>query len=332
MKELPLNQVIVGDALAQLRTLPDESVDCVVTSPPYFGLRDYGVDGQVGLEPSVEQWVRRLVLVATEIRRVLVPSGSLWLNMGDSYSRRHHHGAPPKSLLLGPERVLLALVREGWLVRNKVVWAKPNAMPASVRDRLTPSWEPLYLLVRSRHYFFDLDAIREPHRTPLGTRRSERVQRSRRPAWAGPLAGDQSGLARMHAKGMVGHPLGRNPRDVWTISTTSRRDGHHAAFPETLIERPVSATCPERVCSRCNLPWERAHPPPNGNHHLRPRCNCDAAWRPGIVLDPFVGSGTTAVVAERLGREWIGIELNPTFAHKALQRVQQQRLTRQMAS
>ena len=155
-------RVIVGDAATELARLPATSVDMVLTSPPYFRLRDYRVAGQLGLEPHVDQWVGHLRAVSAEIARVLLPTGSFWLNLADTYSTHMRQGAARKCLLLGPERLLLALARDGWLVRNKIVWAKTNAMPVSVRDRLSCTNESLYLLTRSPDYFFDLDAIRIP--------------------------------------------------------------------------------------------------------------------------------------------------------------------------
>ena len=162
---LPRNQIIEGDVRHVLPTLPDASVDCVITSPPYFALRNYGEDEQIGLEASIERWVEQVVDVVEASGRLLKPTGSLWLNLGDSYSRHQSAGAPAKSLLLGPERIVLELTRRGWTVRNKIVWAKTNPMPSSVKDRLSCTWESIYLLTRSRHYYFDLDAIRIPHRT-----------------------------------------------------------------------------------------------------------------------------------------------------------------------
>jgi site-specific DNA-methyltransferase (adenine-specific) len=324
-RPLQRNRIIVGDAATMLRQLPDASVDCMVTSPPYFALRDYQVEGQIGLEPHVEEWVQRLRGVMAEVGRVLKPTGGAWLNLGDSYSRQTRRGASSKSLLLGPERLLLALQRDGWIVRNKVVWAKANPMPSSVGDRLSSTWEPLYFLVRSRRYFFDLDAIRRPHRS----RRlpSERITPvGKRPEWAGPLAGNNAGLARLQAAGLSGHPLGANPGDVWRVSTGASLGPHHATFPEALVEAPLLASCPERVCRRCSEPWRRAEVVRSLGHlavvgELRPACACDAAWRPGVVLDPFMGSGTTAVVAEQLGRDWLGIELKPEFVRLAEERI-----------
>lgn len=322
---LPRNVVLVGDALEQLARLPTASVDCVITSPPYFSLRNYGHARQIGLEGSVHEWVARLVAVMDEIARVLKPEGVVWLNVGDSFARREEHGAPPKGLVLAPERLLLALAARGWRVRNKVVWAKPNPMPGSARDRLTCAHERLFLLVRSRQYFFDLDAIRVPHRSsPRTSSRSVRVGKP--PAWAGPLAGNQSGLDRLHQTGKAGHPLGKNPGDVWTIPTSTFRGGHHATYPAALVERPLLATVPERICVACGRAWRRERLARTLGAlavlgALRPDCRCGTGWGPGLVLDPFLGSGTTAVVAERLGRDWLGIELNPAFAALAEERI-----------
>jgi site-specific DNA-methyltransferase (adenine-specific) len=347
---LARNTVIVGDVRKCLKRLPDASVDCVVTSPPYFLLRDYGVDGQIGLEDHVDGWVEELRLVMAGIARVLKPTGSVYLNLGDSYSRHPRYGAPAKSLLLGPERLVLALVADGWTLRNKVVWSKPNPMPTSVADRLNTTWEPVYVLTRSQHYFYDLDAIRIPHKSavnstlPSGGRVAERVP-NRRPDWAGPLAGSNSGLVRLKREGRTGHALGKNPGDVWTFATAGFRDRHFATFPKRLVERPLLASCPERVCRRCGAPWRRDHvttvvgqrvPARRDTHVMRfggswqtlhhrgelhPDCRCQAGWQPGLVLDPFFGAGTVALAAEDHERDWLGIELNPDYAELARARI-----------
>ena len=332
-QELPTGRVLVGDALAKLRELPTASVDTVVTSPPYFRLRDYGVPGQIGLEESVDQWVTAVRDVLHEVARVLKPAGSVWLNLGDTFSRSPKHGAPPKSLVLAPERLLLALEADGWSIRNKVVWAKPNGMPASVRDRLSCTWEPVFLLTRSLDYFFDLDAIRIPARSSL--KKPSQVGRDtkyatpdgKRPAWSGPAAGVNSGLNAMKARGVTSHPLGKNPGDVWTISTAAYRGAHFATFPEALVERPLKATCPERVCAACGTAWRRAEAAHELGSlavlgHLRKSCGCEnRSWTPGLVLDPFFGAGTVGVVAERLHRRWLGVELNNKFAQQAEDRI-----------
>jgi site-specific DNA-methyltransferase (adenine-specific) len=316
----PRRQVLIGDALTTLRTLASGSIDTVLTSPAYYLLRDYQAEGQLGMESSIAEWVDNLVAVCDELARVLRPTGSLWLNLGDSYSRHPRFGAPPKSLLLGPERLLIALSERGWIIRNKVVWAKPNPMPASVGDRLNTTWEPMFLLVRSPRYYFQLDPIREPHRSVRPPLRKPtghaKYDGTKRPAWAGVLAGSNSGLLQARAEGRSGHPLGKNPGDVWTVATASFGGQHFATFPAGLIERPIRATCPERVCSACARPWQRI------GQSLRPTCRCKAGARPGLVLDPFMGAGTTAIVAERLGRDWLGIEINPDYAHLAMARIE----------
>jgi len=314
------NEILAGDALEQLRRLPDHSVDCVVTSPPYFQLRNYGHTGQLGLEATVDDWITNLRGVLGEVARVLVPTGSLWLNVGDSYSRHPRAGAPPKSLLLGPERLALAMLKDGWVIRNKVVWAKPNPTPASVDDRLTATWEIVFFATRQSDYFFDLDAIRIPHRSanrrrPAGPPKT--AARSRPPDWAGPLAGNNSGLSRLKAAGLPGHRLGKNPGDVWTVATSNYRDAHFATFPPRLITPSVLATCPPTVCANCGHPTPR-RPKRSGRPDA---CDCGTETRAGVVLDPFLGAGTTALVAETHGRDWIGIELNPTYITLATKRL-----------
>jgi DNA modification methylase len=283
--------------------LPAASVDCVVTSPPYFQLRDYDADGQLGMEPTVAGWVESLRAVMHEVARVLVPSGSLFLNLGDSFSRHPKYGAPAKGLLLAPERLLLALAGDGWIVRNKLVWAKPNALPTSVKDRLALTYEPIYFLVRQPRYFFDLDAIRQPHRSPQVARnRKPSVARSQ---WAGALATTRGGLR----SGVVGHPKGRNPGDVWQIATQGFRGAHFATFPPEIARRPILAACPQVVCTACGAGQKvsRGTLP----------CRCGAPARRGLVLDPFFGAGTVGLAAQELGRDWLGIELNPDYARMA---------------
>jgi len=317
------NRILIGDAATTLRTLPAASVDCVVTSPPYFQLRNYQHTGQLGLESRVEDWVSELRSVLREVSRVLTPTGTVWLNVGDSYATAKDQGAQTKSLLLGPERLALALVEDGWIIRNKIVWAKRNPMPSPARDRLAPTWEAVYLLVRQRDYFFDLDAIRVPHTTKVKSATSKRGW-SVPPRWR-VTGSSNSGLDALNAEGRVGHRLGKNPGDVWQLSTASYRGPHHAVFPEALVERPIVAGCPEKRCTRCRTAWRRSTIRTLGHLAVRgdllPGCQCEAASEPGLVLDPFIGSGTTALVAERLGRHWLGIEINPEFARLAQERI-----------
>jgi site-specific DNA-methyltransferase (adenine-specific) len=340
----PRNTILVGDAQERLRELATASVDVVLTSVPFFALRDYGVEGQIGLESTVEVWVEQLRRVFAEVARVVVPTGSLWIDVGDTYSRHRRYGAPPKGLLLAPERLALALAADGWTVRNRVTWWKSNPMPSSVADRLSNTYDTIYHLVRQGSYFYNLDAIREPHQTEQLHRDTSRG--AQKPQWAGPHAGSNSGLKRFRPPGIPGHLLGKNPGDVWRLPAANFRGGHHATFPERLVERPLLATCPLKVCTRCSAPW-RPGPgktfilgtrrPAGKDRHIRrytgswrtyhqagelqAGCDCGAPVRRGLVLDPFIGSGTTAVVAERLHRDWLGIELSERYVDLAWARL-----------
>jgi len=322
-RRAPRNRLLVGDAVTQLKRLPANSVNTVVTSPPYFMLRNYDAGPEeIGTEPDIEGYIQSLVDVCDQLARVLKPSGVMWLNINDSFSKSQRYGAPPKSLLLAPERLLLALADRAWLVRGKVVWAKSSHMPAAVRDRWTNAWEPLLMLTRSPQYFFDLDAARIPHTSSRQPARRPPKDKYAgiKPPWSGPLAGANDGLTRYRARGEVGHPLGKNPGDVWTFAPAGFRGAHFAVFPERLIERPILASCPERTCSACGSPWHRARRRDRLGD-LQPSCSCNSGWQPGLVLDPFLGSGTVGVVAKRLHRDWLGIELNPKYAAMATERI-----------
>lgn len=317
----PRNTVICGDALEVLRRLESGSVSAVLTSPPYLRARDYQVAGQLGQEEHVDAWASNLLRVSREIARVLAPTGSYWLNVGDTYSRHLRLGAPPKSLLLGPERLVRGLLADGWIVRNRIAWIKTTPLPSPVADRLTSTWEYVFHLVRQRDYFYDLDAIR----LPLKTTKPRAGHRSTPAAVLGDLAGPRAGLAVMAREGRSGHPLGRNPGDSWHLPPGRAIGGHHATFPEALVCRPILATAPERVCDACKRPWRRSRRQVTflaGRPQSRPLipCGCAAATRPGLVLDPFAGSGTTLRVARCLGRDALGVELSPRFAALARRR------------
>lgn len=288
----------LGDALETLSRLPDQSVDCCVTSPPYFGLRDYGVGGQYGLEASPAEYVETMRSVFAEVRRVLADDGTLWLNIGDSYSThqgkpgkwrvgeyltagkgkvapaRNRNGTagdmPAKNLLGIPWRVAFALQDDGWTLRNDIVWHKPNAMPESVIDRLSTRHEHLFMLAKSRAYWFDLDSIREEHVRPDDDRTYGRYERGQ--------VGQQD-----RARGGV-HPLGRNPGDVWSVNTQPFTAAHFAVMPPALAQRAILAGC-----------------------------------KPGgTVLDPFSGSGTTGLAANKHGRRYVGIDLNADYLDLSL--------------
>jgi site-specific DNA-methyltransferase (adenine-specific) len=318
------NEILTGDALTRLRELPDGLVDAIVTSPPYFRLRQYGHTAQIGLEQHVDDWVTQLRTVMAECARVLVPTGTVWLNLGDTYSTHVSQGGPRKSLLLGPERLAMLLVADGWTIRNKIVWAKTNTIPTSVRDRFATRHEVIYLLTRQPSYYFDLDSLREPH-TSRPPRPHATTKKHERAAWLGPNSDGDAGLAALHAAGLRGHPLGKNPGDVWRLGVSTYRGAHFATYPEQLARRMVLAGSPRLRCTVCRAPWTRrlirGSPDTAHREPPQPTCNCDAAAEPGLVLDPFIGSGTTAIAAARLGRDWLGIELNPDYTALAYDRI-----------
>jgi DNA modification methylase len=315
------NVVLEGDALEVLRTLAPASVDAVITSPPYFRVRRYDAGpAELGREATVDAWAANLLAVSQEIARVLVPTGSYWLNVGDVYSRHVKLGAPPKSLLLGPERLVRGLLADGWIVRNRVAWAKTNPLPSPVTDRLTTSWEYVFHLVRQPNYFYDLDAIRVPLKSKAKGSTSVTPARV-----LGELAGPRAGLAVLAREGRSGHPLGRNPGDVWWLPPGRSVGDHFATFPEALVRRPILATVPPVVCTACGRPWRRSKRRVQFLGDVPQRrpfvaCGCQAPTRHGLVLDPFVGSGTTLKVARELRRDALGIELSPRFTAVARQR------------
>jgi len=366
-----------GDALEILRRLPSSSVHTCVTSPPYWGLRDYGVEGQIGLEETPEEYVEKLVAIFREVRRVLRDDGTLWLNLGDSYASKpcggigHNAkvgttkkaiqksagipaGLKPKDLVGIPWRVAFALQADGWYLRRDIIWHKPNAMPESVKDRPTTAHEYIFLMSKSPVYYYDADAIREPY-SPESLPRVMRG-RSEKHKWSDGGPGNQS-IAKSLEKA-CSNPKGRNKRSVWTVSTKPFKGAHFAVFPPDLIEPCILAGSPEKACPHCGAPWERVTErktinkegwgPSKKNHReylgeetifkngygragnpivytigWKPTCQCennDGSGR-GIVLDPFFGSGTTGLVAQKHGRQWIGVELNPEYIRIAEERL-----------
>lgn len=325
-KELPRNTILHGDAVTKLKELPAASVDCVITSPPYFRLRDYDVIGQIGTETAVDGWVSALRTVFSELARVIKPTGCVWLNVGDTYAKRKTEGGLPKSMLLGPEKLLMALAEDGWIVRNKVIWDKTRTTPHPTSDRLTLAYEVVYFLVRSKTYHFDLEAIRDPH-LPTTLRRAF--------AAFPELQGKPQELL-----------LGKNPGDLWRIPPSVYSGAHFATFPVELVHRPLLATCPNKICAHCGKPWRLNttpyHVPLKRSHADRPGgllmsypsrdviylagkpepgCLCNGRTVPGVVLDPFFGSGTVGEAAQKLGRDWIGIELNAEYIKLAEKRL-----------
>ena len=254
----PRNLVIRGDALSALRRLAAGSVDCVITSPPYMRARVYDAGpGELGMEAHVDDWVRNLRAVTHEVHRVLAPHGSFWLNVGDSYSRHTKFGAPPKSLLLGPERLVRGLLGDGWIVRNRVSYQKTNPLPTPIADRLANTWEFVWHLVKGPSYFYDLDQIREPL---TSTRKPSRM-RITPSTVMGDLAGPRIGLVRMAAEGRSGHRLGKNPGDAWrlppgrAIAVTMRR------FPRRSFVGRSSPLRPSTSARTAGVPGTGQPPP-----------------------------------------------------------------------
>lgn len=295
-----------GDALEVLRELADGSVDCCVTSPPYFGLRDYGVEGQLGAESSPAEFVEAMRAVFAEVRRVLADDGTLWLNLGDSYySGRGNPGpnsadeknparrgwvrpvdrpgqswAKPKDLLGIPWRVAFALQDDGWTLRNSIIWHKPNAMPESVTDRLSTRHENVFMFSKRARYWFDLDPIRE--RADTADRPGPR--RSYAPGSASSMNAGEHQTMKGPFAGLPLNEAGKNPGDVWAIPTQPFPGAHFAVFPQALPERCILAGC-----------------------------------KPGgTVLDPFSGSGTTGLAATKHGRRYVGIDLNREYLDLSL--------------
>lgn len=272
-----LNTVYHGHARDVLKTFPDEVIDCVVSSPPYFQQRNYDGDDQIGQETSPEDYVQSLVEVFGEVRRTLKETGALWLVLGDKYLDGE---------LLGlPWQVALALRADGWKLRSDVIWHKPNAMPSSVKTRPTTDHEYVFLLVKNNQYFYDADAIREPHVTFSENSKMKGGRNHFHRRGSTPEAGKNGGNNNLHDArwDQAFHPKGRNKRTVWSIPLSKFRDAHFAVFPETLVETCINATCPED----------------------------------GTVLDPFFGSGTTGVVAKRLGRSYVGIDQSEKYVEMA---------------
>lgn len=272
-----LNTVYHGHARDVLKTFPDEVIDCVVSSPPYFQQRNYDGDDQIGQETSPEDYVQSLVEVFGGVRRTLKETGALWLVLGDKYLDGE---------LLGlPWQVALALRADGWKLRSDVIWHKPNAMPSSVKTRPTTDHEYVFLLVKNNQYFYDADAIREPHVTFSENSKMKGGRNHFHRRGSTPEAGKNGGNNNLHDArwDQAFHPKGRNKRTVWSIPLSKFRDAHFAVFPETLVETCINATCPED----------------------------------GTVLDPFFGSGTTGVVAKRLGRSYVGIDQSEKYVEMA---------------
>lgn len=336
---MEINKIIQGDSLEILKTIPPMSVDCVITSPPYWMLRDYGVEGQFGLEPTYQEYINKLCGMFDEVKRVLKSEGTCWVNLGDCYSSDSSYSEggrqgfgndkigmmnkskgqfleatdtermgmkggrlkggksfQKKSLIMIPERFAIEMMNRGWILRNKIIWHKNNAMPSSVLDRLTNKYEIVYFFTKNTKYHFDIDAIRIPFTTEEN--RPEGIVRERTMGYNSKLGTKQRNMEEDARKfgsrrppsatnEYVRNPLGKNPGDVWTLNLQPNKESHIAMFPEKLISPMILAGSPKG----------------------------------GLVLDIFMGAGTTAVVAKKLGRNYLGIELNPEYVKISEERI-----------
>ncbi len=308
---MEIDTIFCGDALEVLRTLLDNSVHCCITSPPYYALRDYGMDGQIGREERPAQYVARLTEVFSEVRRVLLPSGTLWLNIADTYcgtgskgdhldpknpSGRNGQGVSlaqrvenvkAKDMIGIPWMLAFALRDRGWYLRSDIIWQKANPMPESCKDRPSRCYEHIFLMAKSRKYYFNAEAIAEPvaESTPMRMRR--KFGKNKYSAGIPGQTHQHLNDYRPNGYAEEDIPLLRNKRDVWQINSVPYKGAHFAAYPPKLVETCLLAGCPPD----------------------------------GIVLDPFLGSGTTAAVAKQMGRHYIGIELNPDYCALAEQRI-----------
>jgi len=281
-KSLTANQIIHGDALGVLQTWPEGIVDCIVTSPPYWQQRDYrGKNAQIGRETTPTEYAQRLTAIFGQCRRVMKTTGTLWLVIGDKYDGGEQLGLP--------WRVGLGLIDDGWILRADCIWHKPNAMPSSAKSRPTIDHEYVFFFTKSKEYYYDADAIREPHVTFSDQSRMRGGRRHFGIRGGTPEAGKNGGSNNLHDGrwDQAFHPLGRNKRTVWSIPLSKFRDAHFAVFPESLVETCIRAGCPTG----------------------------------GLVLDPFVGSGTVPLVARRLKRDYLGIDCVAEYCQMARRRI-----------
>jgi len=384
---IELNKIYNMDCLEGLKQLPDNSINCCVTSPPYWGLRDYGVEGQLGLESTPEEYVAKMVEVFREVKRVLRKDGTLWLNIGDSFfsttkgsggsnpetspkqawkgvengqgftPRKISAGAldlKPKDLVGIPWMVAFALRADGWYLRQDIIWHKPNPMPESVTDRCTKAHEYIFLLSKSQKYYYDAEAIKEPIAASTVERAKSKNNASTRKdkgaaQWQSGLTPEQQDKWYSN----IDKNTFRNKRSVWTVATKPFKEAHFAVFPPDLIKPCILAGTSPRACEICGAPWERVverepmeikrsgrgvalgkygktaasgtmtKPATSVTTGWQPTCTCQNEGKGRcIVLDPFMGSGTTGMVAVMYQRNFIGFELNQEYCKMAEKRIE----------
>ena len=311
--KLSINKIICGDALKTLKELPAESIDCVITSPPFFNLRDYGIEGQIGLEKTWQEYIKKLIDIFLEVKRVLKKEGTCFVNLGDSFNgnkkgntsrkwkkintdsfQKKRQEMPDKSLMLIPHHFAIAMIDNEWTLRNTLLWVKPNAMPESVQDRWKKAHEYIFFFTKNKKYYFNLDAIRTSHKQ-VSIKRAE-YEQGRNALGLDPSSMGKKYLGNKRYMGMPArmvklNPKGAIPPDYFLVNTNCSEndgaEGHWATYPQDLINPLILAGCPKG----------------------------------GIVCDPFIGSGTTAVVAKKLGRNFIGIELSKNYCELARKRI-----------
>ena len=376
-------KIIQGNCIDKIQELKNNSIDCVVSSPPYFGLRDYGVDGQFGLEKTYQDYIANTVKVFETFKPKLKDTATIWWNVGDTYASNgiyihswykkeknkdkknlhtnnkvryqdrkayRDHIIKAKDLMMIPNRVAIALQDAGWYIRSEIIWHKPNPMPESIKDRPTSCHEKIWLITKNKKYYYDADAVREPckdetirrmtlgNKGKLGNNKNSTGWKQLNHYW-----GSEQSVKDANK--------GRNRRNVWTITTKPFKDAHFATFPKDLIEPCIKAGCPEKVCVKCGKPqvkelyrdkstlpvkrnkrdgdgdravggvyqkWLEENPP---QIKVKPSCDCNADFKPGIVLDTFGGSGTTGIVAALNNRNAILIELNKEYISIANKRI-----------
>lgn len=445
--------IIQGDALTVQKGIKSESIDMCLTSPPYWGLRDYGIiqifgrdldckhiwgeeiikraygnvgthpgtgnqkrdvmkgrenkgrfciycgawKGQLGLEPTPELYIEHLTEIFNETQRVLKNEETLWLNIGDTYfgsgcgtndyrtpasisisrpklydgprpqNERQHLYLKPKSLCMIPERLAWSLIQNGWILRNKIPWIKPNCMPASVKDRFSNKWEYVFLFSKSRKYYFDLDAIREPYTEPLNRWGGPKIDIPKKTKWKDKDKKTRWAMSIRERQSRP-NPSGKNPGDVFIINTQPFPGAHFAVFPENLCEKPIKAGCPKEICKNCGKPRKRISKSKFTIHNGKTKtqydtkktsagrlallrqaareagkeysnerasmgwtdCGCKAGFEPGIILDPFSGAGTVGIVAKKLGRKFIGIDIKFEYCEMAKKRIVKSRLSKKI--
>lgn len=294
------NTILTGNATEVLKTIQDNTINCVVTSPPYWGLRDYGHDEQLGNEKHFKEFINNLCDIFDEVKRVLKPNGTCFVNLGDTYNgskvgnddaknkkvnsksfKKEKTELSNKSLCMVPERFAIEMIDRGWCLRNQIIWHKPNQMPSSAKDRFTVDFEKIFFFVKQpQDYYFEQQL--DPYTKPLERWGGKELEANGVSTWD-----DGTGQSTYRTRNIRPNPEGKNMRTVWSINTEPSTEAHFATYPQKLVERMIKSGCPEQ----------------------------------GLVLDPFFGSGTTGVYARKSNRNYLGIELNPEYVKIAENRI-----------